>query len=86
MRDTFWLILNAKGAVGIRKGRRAKWHALERPALGRGEYAVALTVDVPDSAFAPSPLPSATLTIPESALVAPAISVELEDPPQEATT
>lgn len=85
MKDVAWLVVNAKGIVRVVKGRRAKWHTPERPALSKGEYAVLVSVTVPDSAFAPTPLPTAHIEVPESALVAPTVEVTVEQPPEEVT-
>jgi hypothetical protein len=81
--DTVWLIMKKSGISRIAKGGRKTWRSphIKRPALAEGEYAVLITVKVPDSAWNPKPLPEATITVPESALVAPAVLVGVTDPP-----
>ena len=81
MKDSCWIIMTAKGIRRMTKGRRANWTPVERPALNAGEYAVLISVEVPDSAFKPRALPEATVRVPESSLVAAPVEVEIEDPP-----
>lgn len=81
MNDSCWLIMNARGIRRMAKGRRSSWRQVERPALEKGEYAVLVSVTVPNTAFKPQALPEATLEIQESQLVAPTVRVAIEEPP-----
>lgn len=73
MNDGGWIIVNRRGIVGLRK-------KATRPALAAGEYAVFLKIEVPDAVFQPAALPTATLRVPETALVAPDVTLEIADP------
>lgn len=81
MTDSCWLIMSEKGIRRMAKGRNSNWHDIRRPKLEAGEYAVLISVEVPQTAFKPRPLPSATIVISEESLVAAPIAVEVEDPP-----
>lgn len=81
MTDTFWIVVTRDGASRLVKGRRAKYQTPERPALKQGEYAVLVTIRVSDAVFRPAPLPEATITVPETAIVAPQVRVDVESPP-----
>lgn len=79
MKDSAFLIFNKKGLVRMVKGRRVPSYGPRvRPALDAGEYAVLVTVNVPDAVFMPQPTPEATITVPESAVVAPRVEVVVE--------
>lgn len=80
MKDSCWLIFDKKGVREMRKGRRSNWQNVERPALKAGQYAVLVTVNCPDRAFQAVPLPEATITVPEGALIAPVVDVKVEVP------
>jgi len=81
MKDSFFLICTKNGARRMAKGRPTKWQPRKLPALAAGEYAVLLSVEIPDSTFAPRPTPEATIRIPESAVIAPPVEVEVLEPP-----
>lgn len=68
MQDTIYLVLSAKGVRRMTKGGIRRGRRMAQPALGAGERAVLVRIEVPDSAFRPAPTPEATLTIPEHAL------------------
>lgn len=78
MKDSFFLILGRAGARRIIKGKHG------RPLLAKDEYAVRLSVEIPDSTFAPRPTAEATIRIPESAVIAPSVEVEVLEPPVQA--
>lgn len=85
MTDAVWIIVSRKGIQRIAKGPTRAWQRrnldIPRPRLAQGEYAVLVKVDVPDSAFKPIGLPTAVITVPEAALVAPTVDVEVQTPP-----
>jgi len=81
MKDSFFLICTAKGVNRLTKGKHHPWQTPKLPALAAGEYAVLLSVEIPDSTFAPRPTPEATIRIPESAVIAPPVEVEVLEPP-----
>jgi hypothetical protein len=81
MKDSFFLICTKDGVRRIAKGRRSQWDKVKLPALSAGEYATYLHVEIPDSTFAPRPTAEATIRIPESAVVAPPVEVEVLEPP-----
>lgn len=81
MKDSCYLIFTKKGVRRIAKGRRATWGPRERPALEAGEYAVFVTVIVPDAVFAPRTTPEATITVPEVAVIEPRVAVDVQTPP-----
>lgn len=78
MRDTVHLIVNARGVVRMLKTRPAP------SSLGGGERAITVSLAVPDEAFRPAPYPSVSITVEPRHLVAPAVTVEVEDAPGEA--
>jgi hypothetical protein len=83
MKDSGFLIISKKGIVTFRKGRTQKYGAkYTSPALGPGERAVFITVDVPDSVFEPKPTPEATIRIPEDRVMHPAVDVTVNLPPE----
>lgn len=73
MNETGYLVLNKRGIVGYRK---------TTPALKRGEIAVRLEVDVPDTLFLDY-IPTARLVVDPEKVLRPDISVEITDPPEE---
>lgn len=83
MKDSAFLIFNNKGIIRMLKGNagRPRYASRQRPALAAGEYAVLVTVNVPDAVFKPQPTPEATITVPESGVVAPRVDVLVEVPP-----
>ncbi len=83
MKDQAWLILSEKGIQGMRKGQRRKgqYKPIERPRLERGEYAVLVSVSVPDHVFRPVPLPSAMIEVTEGQIVGPNVDVTVVEPP-----
>lgn len=83
MKDSAWLIMNKRGLTRMVKGKTGpSWRKEHvRPALKEGEYAVLISVEVPESAFKPAPLPSASITIPESAIIAAPAHVDVLEPP-----
>jgi hypothetical protein len=86
MKDACWLVVSNKGVQRIVKGQTRAWQRqrldIPRPRLAQGEYAVLISVEVPDSAFRPIGLPTAHIKVPESALVGPPVEVQVEDPPR----
>lgn len=85
MNDSCWLVLKKTGIQRVVKGNTRQWDRargdIPRPRLAQGEYAVLISVKVPDSAFKPIGLPTAVINVPESALVAPTVDVQVTDPP-----
>jgi hypothetical protein len=82
VKDSCWLIMTAKGVTRMAKGvtrGRSRWER-SRPALKAGEYAVFISVEVPDAAFKPAPLPTATIKVTEASLITPSASVEVLEP------
>jgi hypothetical protein len=66
------------------KGRAARYYEPKRPALAKGEHAIYLNVEVPDSVFAPKLASAiATITVPEEKVMSPAVLVEVSEPPEE---
>lgn len=65
MKDICYLVFNKRGVLGLKKNP---------PQLDRGEFAVRLKVDIPDTYFATA-YPIVELTVPESAVIAPVIEV-----------
>lgn len=81
MKDSAYLIFDQKGLRRMVKGRRVpSYGPRTRPALAAGEYAVLVTVVVPDAVFKPLPTPEATITVPESAVLSPVVEVVVETP------
>lgn len=85
MKDSAFLIFDKRGLRRMVKSTTGpSWKRTHvRPALKTGEYAVLVKVTVPDSAFAPAPTPEATIIVPDSAIVAPRVDVQVESPPTE---
>lgn len=87
MKDSAWLVVKSTGIQRIVKGNTRQWQRsrgdIPRPPLRHGEYAVLISVEVPDSAFKPIGLPTATIVVPEHALIAPKVDVEVQQPPPE---
>lgn len=83
MKDAFFIISTAKGVRRLVKGRQHRWQDSKLPALSAGEYAVLLSIEIPDSIFRPRPTPLTTIWIAESAIVAPPVEVEVLDPPEQ---
>lgn len=84
MKDAAFLIFNKRGLVRMTKGKRSpSWGPRQRPALNAGEYAVLVSVSIPDKVFAPTPTPEATVTVPESMVIEPPVEVSVEMPPEE---
>lgn len=83
MRDSAFLVFNRQGLVRMVKGMNKRhWNSKrQRPELRAGEYAVLVTVEVPDAVFEPRPTPEATITVSESAVVTPAVHVVTEQAP-----
>lgn len=75
MRDSCWLIFTKRGLRGASKGKRTRYGDRERPALKAGEYAVRISVNVPDKVFEDRPIPEATITIPPEAVIEPVVTV-----------
>lgn len=72
MKDSFFVIVNRARVVRIERttgpGKRRK----ERPSsLHSDEYAIRLSITVPDAAFKARPIPAATLDVPEPAVIQP---------------
>jgi hypothetical protein len=78
MRSRVYLIFNARGFVRAAKGG-AKWNE-KVPYLESGERAVRLEVTVPDSAFSPMGAIQASIVVPEAALMAPKVVVDVTAP------
>lgn len=74
MKDSAFLIFDKKGLRRMVKGHR-RGFPVRRPSLSAGEYAVLVTVNVPESVFKPLPTPQATITVPQSAVVEPVVDV-----------
>ena len=72
MKDTCYLILSEFGIERMTK---------RQPSLKCGEIAVRVSVAIADKAFA-EPMVAASLTIPEHAIIRPAIDVAVEEPDQ----
>lgn len=87
MQDSAYLIFSKNGLRRMVKGYTGpSWSRKHvRPALKEDEYAVRVTVNVPDSVFAPRSAPEATITIPESAVLVPSAEVSV-DPMDDAAT
>lgn len=80
MRDSAFVVFSKKGLQRMMKGRAAGG-SRQRPQLGRGEFAVLVTFEVPDSIFMERPVPEATVRIPERQIIEAPIDVDVEDPP-----
>jgi hypothetical protein len=80
MKDSAYVVFSKKGLQRMMKGRQAGG-SRARPQLGRGEFAVLVTFDVPDSIFNERPVPEATVRIPERQIIEAPIDVEVNDPP-----
>lgn len=80
MKASGYLIFSAKGILGFRKGGTR--NNRQTPALKAGERAVYVTVIVPDSVFKPLPTAAATIQIPETAVIEPAVEVTVSAEPQ----
>lgn len=72
MRATFYLKFNKKRVTGINKNKM--------PPLQSGEYAIRLTVVVPEIYFTRA-IPSAEIVVPEGAIMAAPV-VTVEAPPE----
>jgi hypothetical protein len=83
MKDSAYLIFSKTGLRRMVKGSIGPSYrkTYRRPALKQGEYAVFVTVEVPNAVFAPQPTPEATITVPEAAVVVPRVEVEVNMPP-----
>jgi hypothetical protein len=68
MKDEGYIVFTKNGLDRLVKGLPKK--------LSAGEYAVRILLDVPDGLFTP-PIPTATLTVPASAALAPPVTVDL---------
>jgi hypothetical protein len=79
MKASGYLLFNAKGITGFRKGGTK--NNRQTPALAPGERAVYITIVVPDSVFRPIPTASATIQIPESQVIEPAVEVTVGEAP-----
>ena len=91
MKDSVWLIITKSGIDRMVRGgdqnsrtRPEQYRKVTRPALKVGEQAMLISVEVPGSVFEPKPDPHAIIVVPESRLVAPTVSVTVEEPPAEA--
>lgn len=69
MKDKAYLILNQNGIITLRKNR---------PTLAHGDFAVRLSVEVPDTVF--DAYPEARLSISESDLIHPEVTAEVTSP------
>lgn len=80
MKDSAYLIFNKNGLRRMMKGTSGpSWaQTRKRPALAAGEYAVLVTVNVPNAIFADRPMPEAIITVPESAVLTPRVDVTVE--------
>lgn len=74
MRDSCWLIFNKRGLKRMSKGKRERYTRV-RPALAAGEYAVRVSVTVPDKVFEDRPIPEASITVPAEAVIEPVVTV-----------
>lgn len=71
MQDTCYIVMSE---YGIERMTKRQGH------LKRGEVAVRVSVAIADRAFI-EPAIAAHITIPESAIIVPAVTVEVEDAP-----
>lgn len=69
MRTTIYLIINQVGTVAMRKNV---------PQLRRGEVAVKVKIEIPDTFFR-QPIPEVNLSVPESLIIKPDVSVTIEE-------
>lgn len=82
MTDSAFIIVTPKGISRLVKSRPGRGKPHTRPSLKVGEYAVMITMNVPDLAFQQRPIPQATLDVSVQKMVAPPIEVtQLEPPP-----
>lgn len=78
MKDSAFLIFNKSGISRLVKGRHSRHQPHQRPALDAGEYAVLVSVSVPDQIFKPRAIPEATITVPDAAVIEPRVDVAIE--------
>jgi hypothetical protein len=81
MKDSAFLIFNRNGIARLAKGQRRRGMPRTRPALGAGEYAVLVSLVVPDAVFKPAPLPEATITVRDADVIAPLVEVRIDPIP-----
>lgn len=70
MKSSVYLVFDKLGVREMRKGK---------PSLAAGQYAVRVTISVPDRMFARM-IPEALVEIPEGAIIEPTVEVQVETP------